>query len=164
MEGRAQQPENFAAAFETAFGRLQVVLETACAGEGQWSRRAAEAIRGALEFAAAEPDAANVLTNEPLAEGVDGIQRYERLMNYLAGLLEGGRAESPHGDDLPPTTERSIAGGVATIVGNRVGRGRREEIVELTSEIVQFVLTPYFGTGEAKRIASADWPPGQPER
>lgn len=164
MEGRAQQPENFAAAFETAFGRLQVVLETACAGEGQWSERAAEAIRGALEFAAAEPDAANVLTNEPLAEGVDGIQRYERLMNYLAGLLEGGRAESPHGDVLPPNTERSIAGGVATIVGNRVGRGRREEIVELTPEIVQFVLTPYFGTGEARRIASADWPRSQPER
>jgi len=164
MDGRAQQPEDFATAFETAFGRLQVVLEIACAGEGQWFKRTAEAIRGALEFAAAEPDAANILTNEPLGEGVDGIQRYERLMNYLAGLLEGGRAESPHGDDLPPSTERSIAGGVATIVGNRVGRGRREELVELTPEIVQFVLTPYFGTEEAKRIATADWPRSQPER
>lgn len=167
MDGRAQQPESFASAFEAAFARLQVVLETACAGDGAWSRRAAGAVRAALELADADPDAADVLTNEALAEGADGVQRYERLMSYIAGLLEGGRAESPHGDQLPPTTERTIAGGVATIVGNRVGRGRRENLTGLTSELVQFVLTPYLGTPEAKRIASAspaDWPRSQPER
>lgn len=139
----------------------------ACAAEGPWSRRAVGALRGALDFAAAEPAAANVLTNEALAEGVDGIHRYERLMVYIAGLLEGGRAESPHGDELPPSTERSIAGGVATIVANRVGRGRPEALAELTSEVVQFVLTPYLGAAEARRLAAAagaDWPRSQPER
>lgn len=167
MDGRAQQPEDFATAFESAFARLQVVLEMACTRGTPWSQRAAVAIRGALELAEADPDAANVLTNRALAEGVDGVQRYERLMNYLAGLLEGGRDESPHGDELPPTTERTIAGGVATIVSNRVGHGRREGLADLTSELVQFVLTPYFGTAEAKRFAAAaaaDWPPGQPDR
>lgn len=167
MDGRAQQPEEFTTAFEGAFARLQVVLETACAGRGPWFERAVGAIRGALEFAAAEPEAANVLTNEALTAGVDGVQRYERLMAYIAGLLEGGRAESPHGDELPPTTERSIAGGVAAIVGNRVGRGRPGELLDLTSEIIQFVLTPYLGTAEAKRIAAVvgdDWPRSQPER
>jgi hypothetical protein len=167
MDGRAQQPEDFATAFESAFARLQVTLETACVGEGPWSKRAIEGIRGALEFAAAEPRSANLLTNEALTEGADGFQRYERLMTYIAGLLEGGRAESPHGDELPPTTERSIAGGVATIVGNRVGRGGRDDLLDLASEVVQFVLTPYFGTAEARRIAAAaaaDWPRSQPER
>jgi len=163
MDGRAQQPEEFATAFESAFARLQVVLEMACARDGPWSKRAADAVGGALELADADPDAANMLTNQALAEGVDGVQRYERLMNYVAGLLEGGRAESPHGDELPPTTERTIAGGVATIVGNRVGHGRRAGLADLTSELVQFVLTPYLGTGEAQRIA-ADWPRSQPER
>ena len=152
MEGRAQ-PDDFATAFEAAFARLQVVVEMACVQEGPWSGRAVGAIHAALELAAAEPATANVLTNEALAEGVDGIQRYERLMTYLAGLLEGGREESPHGEELPPTTERSVAGGVATIIGNRVGRGSRDELLDLTSEVVQFVLTPYFGTAEARRIA-----------
>ena len=167
MDERAQQPEDFATAFEAAFARLQVVLEMVCAGEGSWVERATAAVCQALEFAAAEPEAASVLTNGALAQGADGVGRYERLMNYLAGLLEAGRAESPHGDELPPTTERSVAGGVATIVGNRVDRGKEAELDALLPEVVQFVLTPYFGTAEARRIASAaaaDWPRSQPER
>ncbi|HET7053098.1 MAG TPA: hypothetical protein VFI09_04180 [Solirubrobacterales bacterium] len=165
MDGRAQQPEDFATAFESAFARLQVLLETACAGPGPWSRRAALAVRGTLELAGEDPDSARVLTNDALAEGVDGVERYERLMTYVAGLLEGGRAQSPHGDELPPTTERTIAGGVATIIANRLGRARQGDLLELTPELVQFVLTPYMGTEEAKRLATDHgWPRSQPGR
>jgi len=165
MDGRAQQPEDFAASFEAAFARLQVLLEMACAGQGPWAARVTAAVRQALDLAASDPAAASVLTNEPLAQGADGIGRYERLMNYLAGLLETGRAESPYGAELPPTTERSIVGGVATIVANRVDRGRAGELPGLTAEVVQFVLTSYMGTEEAKRLASeADWPLSQPDR
>jgi hypothetical protein len=165
MDGRAQQPDDFAGAFESAFARLQVLLEMACVGGGPWPERVGIAVRGALEFAAAEPVAARVLTASALAEGVDGVERYERLMAYLAGLLKGGRTESPHGADLPPTTERSLAGGVATIVANRVDRGRAAELPGLTAELIQFVLTPYLGTEEARRLATAgDWPGSQPDR
>jgi hypothetical protein len=167
MDEDAQQPEDFATVFESAFARLQVVLEMACAGgEMVWPERAAVAIRRAFELAAADPVAVGALTSEALARGVDGVERYERLMAYVAGLLEGGRAGSPHGAELPPTTERSLAGGVATIVANRVDRGRARELPSLVPEVVQFVLTPYLGTAEARRIAamSADWPSSQPER
>ena len=167
MDGRAQQPEHFATAFEAAFARLQVVLELACAEAAPWPRRAAAATRGALELAAAEPETAALLTVAPLEHGRDGAERYERLMSYLAGLLEAGRAESPYGSELPPTIERSLAGGVATIVANRVGRGKRENLVALAPEVVQFLLTPYVGTEEAKRLGEAgegDWPRSQPGR
>jgi hypothetical protein len=165
MDGRAEQPEDFASAFESAFARLQVLLEMACVGGDPWPERVGIAVRGALEFAAADPADASVLANGALAQGVDGLERYERLMAYLAGLLEPGRAESPHGADLPPTTERSLAGGVATIVANRVDRGRAEELPGLIAEVVQFILTPYMGTEEARRIATAaDWPGSQPDR
>lgn len=165
MNGRAEQPEDFASAFEGAFARLQVLLEMVCVGDAPWSERVGVAVRQALELAAADPATADVLTGEALARGADGIERYERLMAYLAGLLEAGRAESPYGDDLPATTERSLAGGVATIVANRVDRGRAEELPGLTAEVVQFILTPYVGTGEARRIATAaDWSDSQPDR
>lgn len=167
MDGKAQQPEDFATAFESAFARLQVVLEMACTEAAPWPRRATAATRGALELATAEPETAALLTVAPLEHGRDGAERYERLMSYVAGLLEGGRAESPYGADLPPTIERSLAGGVATIVGNRVGRGKRENLVALAPEVVQFILTPYVGTEEAKRLAEAgegDWPRSQPGR
>jgi hypothetical protein len=165
MEGRAQQPDDFASAFESAFARLQVLLEMACIVGGPWPERVRVAVRQALDFAVADPAAAGVLTNAALGQGRDGLERYERLMAYLAGLLEPGRAESPHGADLPSTTERSLAGGVATIIANRVDRGRAEELPGLTAEVVQFILTPYMGTEEARRIATAgDWPNSQPDR
>jgi hypothetical protein len=155
MDRKAQQRHDFATAFETAFARLQVRLEMACAAAGPWPQRAAASVRQGLEFAATDPDAASVLTSAALAHGADGLTRYERLMTYLAGLLEGGREVSPHGADLPPSTERSLAGGVATIVANRVDRARAAELPDLHAELVQFVLTPYLGTGEARRIAEA---------
>ena len=167
MDGRAQQPEDFATAFEAAFARLQVVLETACAEVGPWEHRATVATRRALELAASDPEAAVLLTVAALEHGRDGAERYERLMSYLAGLLEGGRVESPHGEDLPPSIERSLAGGVASIVANRVEHGRGAELRRVIPEVVQFILTPYVGTEEAKRLAEAgegDWPRSQPER
>lgn len=168
MDGRAEKPGDFgdfASAFEGAFARLQVILEMACVSGDPWPERVRIAVGRALDFAARDPAAASVLTNEALAHGVDGLARYERLMSYLASLLEPGRTESPHGGDLPATTERSIAGGVATIVANRVDRGRAGELPGLTAEMVQFVLTPYIGTKEARRIATAsDWPRSQPDR
>lgn len=165
MDGRAQQPEGFAAAFESAFARLQVLLEMACVGEKPWPERAALAIRQALEFAATDAGAAIVLTSGALAEGADGAERYERLMTYLAGLLEAGRGESPHGTELPPSTERSLVGGVATIVASRVDHARGAELSGLATEMIQFVLTPYIGTEEAMRLAKAgDWPDGQLDR
>jgi len=165
MDGRAEQSGDFASAFEGAFARLQVLLEMVCVSGDPWPKRVHVAIRRTLSFAADDPAAAAVLTNAALTQGADGFERYERLMAYLAGLLEPGRAESPHGVDLPSTTERSLAGGVATIVANRVDRGRAEELPELSAEVVQFILTPYIGTEEARRIATAaDWPGSQPDR
>lgn len=165
MDGRAQQPKDFAEAFEAAFARLQVLLELACTVKRPWSERVMVAVRDGLEFAASNPDAATVLTTVALAHGREGVERYERLMAYVAGLLAGGRAESPHGADLPETTERSLAGGVATIVANRVDRGRSGELPGLTVEMIQFLLTPYLDTKEARRIATAgDWPSGQSDR
>ncbi|HZK16150.1 MAG TPA: hypothetical protein VFC52_06145, partial [Solirubrobacterales bacterium] len=119
-----------------------------------WTERVVEAVRQGLRFAASEPAAANVLTNEAQARGRDGVERYDRLLDYLAGLLEPGREESAHGWILPEVTERAIAGGVATIVATRVDRGREGELPGLVAEVVQFVLTPYLGTEEARRVAA----------
>jgi hypothetical protein len=165
MDGRAEQSGDFASAFEGAFARLQVMLEMVCVSSDPWPERVRVGVRRALEFAAEDPAAASMLTSAALAQGGDGLERYERLMAYLAGLLEPGRAESPYGADLPATTERSIAGGIATIVANRVDRGKAEGLPRLAPEVVQFVLTPYLGTKEARRIATAgDWPDSQPDR
>jgi hypothetical protein len=146
-------PEGFAQAFEAAFARLHVVILTAVHGQVGWPARVAAAVRAGLAFAAADPAAAQVLTNEALAQGVDGISRHERLIAYLGDGLAPGRAERPEGERLPEITEYAMASGVVMLVAQRVDRGKEEELPAIAGEAIQFVLTPYLGGEEARRVA-----------
>jgi hypothetical protein len=145
--------DEFPRAFEAAFARLQVVVEEAYLAEEAWPDQVAAAIRAAFEFAAADPVVANLLTNEALAHGSDGFGRYQRLVDFAAGLLEPGREQVPDGTLLPNTLEHSLAGGIALLVAQNVDRGQASELPELAADAIQFALTPYLGRREARRIA-----------
>lgn len=152
---RSQGPtEDFSRSFETAFARLQVVVEEACRKAPQWPQKVAAAIDAGLRFAAANPSAAQTLTNEALAHGVDGIARHERLIAYLGAGLLPGRVERPEGEHLPGITEHAMASGVVMLVAQRVDRGKQAELPALAGEAIQFVLTPYLGEGEARRLGA----------
>lgn len=149
----AQQQDEFAFAFDSAFAALQVRIESACVVAGDWPTRVAAGIRVAFEWVAAEPGAAQLLTNEALAGGSAGFERYERMVSYVAGLLAPGREQASHGERLPELTERAMASGVAMLVAQRLSLGKEAELPSLADEAVQFVLTPYLGGAEARRIA-----------
>jgi hypothetical protein len=155
MGDRARQPDDFAFAFDSAFAAMQVRIESACAVAGGWPERVAAGIRAAFGWAAAEPPAAQLLTNDALAEGSAGFERYERMIAYVAGLLEPGREQTTHGERLPMITERAMASGVAMLVAQRLALGQQAELPEIAGEAIQFVLTPYLGSVEARRVAFA---------
>jgi hypothetical protein len=155
MDDAAQRPESSATTFESAFARLQVEIETACAGQPGWPRGVAAGIRAALEFAAAEPAAARALTTEALADGRPGFTRYSRLIAYLCDLLAPGRTEHPDSERLPDEIERALAGGLTMLVAQRLDTAEHAELPALAPEATQFALTPYLGVDEARRIATA---------
>jgi hypothetical protein len=155
MEEIGNPPEDFASAFEAAFARLQVRLEEACANSTDWPAGVAAAIHATLEFAVAEPDAANTLTNEAMAAGRDGIARRERLLAYASEALSRGRSQRPDAAELPRVTEHALTGGIAALIAERLATGRTAELPALASEAIQFALTPYLGAVEAKRIAAS---------
>jgi AcrR family transcriptional regulator len=146
-------PEDFASVFETAFARVQITVEEASTGQPDWPLRIAAAIRAGLEFAAADPAAANVLTNEAIAAGPDGIARYRRLTRYIAEALARGREERPEGEETPGVVEQALAGGLLGLIAERLTAGRARELPALAPEAIEFALTPYLGTAEARRIA-----------
>jgi hypothetical protein len=150
MGDPVRQPEDFA----TAFARLQVRIESACVAEVSWPEQVAAGIRAALAFAATEPDVARQLTTDALAGGREGFIRYDRMISHLGEWLLPGRALSPDGERLPEITEKAMVGGVAMLVAHRVDLGRQAELPDLASEAIQFALTPYLGTQEARRVAS----------
>ena len=147
--------DDFASEFEAAFARLQVRIEEACGIDAGWPDRTAGAIRAALEFSAADPRAAQLLTSEALARGPDGFARYDRLLAYLGELLAQGRAQRIEAERLPEITERAMAGGLAGLIAQRVDQGSEAELPALAEEAIQFVLTPYLGAEEAQRVAAA---------
>jgi AcrR family transcriptional regulator len=157
-------PEDFPGLFETAFARVQIAVEEASTGQPDWPARIAAAIRAGLEFAAADPEAANVLTNEAIAAGPDGLARYRRLTRYIADALAAGRGEGLQGEQAPGVTEQALAGGLLGLIAERLIAGRAAELPALAPEAIEFALTPYLGTGEAKRIALDSRPGEAPER
>ena len=149
----ARPPDDFSSAFDLAFARLQVQIESACLAESGWAAQVSEGIRAALAFAAADPAAVKALTTEALAGGRAGYERYDRMVSHLGERLLPGRALRPEGRRLPEITEKAMVGGVAMLVAQRVDLGRQAELPALATEAVQFVLTPYLGTKEARRVA-----------
>jgi len=154
MVESAGQQGDFGNAFDAAFARLQVAVESACAAQPEWPDGVVAGIRAALEWAAAEPTAAQLLTNEALAGGAPGFARYDRMVSYIAGLLLPGRELAPHGERLPEVTERAVASGLAMLVAQRLSLARESDLPALAPEAAQFALTPYLGTAEARRVAS----------
>jgi hypothetical protein len=140
--------------FATAFARLRFQIEKGCAAEVGWPARVAAGTRAALAFAAANPEASRRLISEPLAQGAGGIILYESLIAYLVGCLEPGREQRPENSGLPDITERSAVGGVVTLVAYRLDTGREDELPALVPEAIQFMLTPYLGADQARRIAT----------
>lgn len=153
VEG-AGQPDDFAFAFDSAFAALQVRIESACAAASEWPDRVAAGIRAAFDWVAAEPAAAQLLTNDALAGGSAGYERYERMVAYVAELLAPGRKRAAHGERLPEITERAMASGVAMLVAQRLSLGQQAELPGIAGEAIQFVLTPYLGSAAARRVAS----------
>jgi hypothetical protein len=154
MGDRARQPDDFAFAFDSAFAALQVRIEAACAAADEWPEQVAGGIRAAFDWVAAEPAAAQLLTNDALAGGSAGFERYERMIAYIAELLEPGREQAGHGERLPEITERAMASGVAMLVAQRLSLGKQAELPAIAGEAIQFVLTPYLGAAEARRVAT----------
>lgn len=154
MIGAPRHENDFVAAFEDAFARLRVRIETACATQTEWPAQVAVGTRAAFAFAADDPQTARLLTSEALGRGEAGQRQYERMISHFASLLAPGR--DLHAADTPPPAiaESAIAGGVALLVGRHLTRGREDQLPAVAAEAAQFVLTPYVGIEAARQVAS----------
>ena len=76
------------------------------------------------------------------------------MLSHFGERLRPGRALRPGGERLPEIVEKAMTGGLAMLVAQRLDVGREAELPGLAPEAIQFVLTPYLGTEEAKRIAT----------
>ena len=155
----ASKDECFAAAFETVMeelrGRIARGFEEA--GPDDWPGAIRAGIAAMLRFLAAEPALARLCMVESLVAGPVVVERYDDAIQGFIPYFRAGREGLPREtlENLAPTTEDALAGGMASLISRRIMAGREGELEDLLPALVEFVLTPYLGTVEAARAARA---------
>ena len=141
------------AAFEKEMEDLRPLLTEAYRSDEQWPRRIRAVLAALLADFAEYPSLARLLTAEPFVAGPEIARRHKAALEELVPFLREGREVRDGAEPLPDTAERGILGAVNSMIARKVTAGRGEDLLELLSDLTQFVLTPYLGASEARRIA-----------
>jgi AcrR family transcriptional regulator len=142
------------AAFEKGVDDLRPLLLEAYASQVEWPQRVRAVIATVLGEFAGWPDLARLLTVEPFVACPEVARRHKAALEGLVPYLREGR-HLRSGEPLPDTAERGILGALNSMVGRQVMAGRGEDLTMLLPDLGQFVLTPYLGAAEARRVAAA---------
>jgi AcrR family transcriptional regulator len=142
----------FLATYELAGQWLCERVERAVDAGGEWPARVRAGISEALRLFAANPALARLFAVEVLQAGFVARERQQACLARFAEALRAGR---PGDQELPPELEEMLLGGVITTIGRYVDAGRTEQLPNATAELVEYLLIPYLGAGETRRIARA---------
>jgi AcrR family transcriptional regulator len=118
-----------------------------------WPLRVRTVVAETLSLLAPHPDLTYFCACEFPRSGAIALARHRAVLSGLAAALRAGRAESARGAELPAHTERVAIGGAISMLGHRARRGEGSQLPSVASEVSYFLLVPYLGVPEAKRIA-----------
>jgi AcrR family transcriptional regulator len=147
--------ECFLAAFDAIFEHLRAVMIAAAAPlVDDWPRQIVAALRAALGFFAAQPDLANLCFVESPSAGPVLHRRFAEVATTLDPYLRVGRELAPAARELPEPRERSLIGAIGARFNREIALHGPAKLPELLPGLVEFVLTPYLGSEEARRYAA----------
>ncbi|HEY2717542.1 MAG TPA: TetR/AcrR family transcriptional regulator [Solirubrobacterales bacterium] len=149
--------ECFYAAYDAAIERIREQVLSACdrTPAEPWPQQVRTALATMLTVLAADPALATLSLVEGLRAGPAMYDRYQAALESFVCFLRDGAPPAPGGGEVPRATDEAIVGGIAALLGRRVLAGEAAEIGQLLPQVVEFALTPYLGTDEARRIISA---------
>jgi len=144
----------FFAAYDDAVERVRDCLLGACEQRRAWEVRVLEALEALLDLLAADPGLTLLLLVEGLRAGRGVYDRYQDALQSFVPYLREGAPAPPDGAPPPAETDEAVVGGVASLLARRALAGELERLPEFLPQIGEFVLTPYLGVAEARRIIS----------
>ena len=107
-----------------------------------------------LRFFASEPELARLSMLDSLTAGPVVAERFRTALLSFVPLLEPGRVLRSGERPLPESREESLLGGLASLVSRSIASGRTQQLEELLPALTEFILMPYVGPDEAKRLAA----------
>lgn len=165
----ANKEECFVELFETVMAEARERMEAAVEREREsgapWPQQVAAALRALFDVFLADPLIARASIVDAPTVGPVMIDRYQGAMSGLTPLLRQGRELVPNANDLPPTLEDTLAGGLLWSAYQRLIVGEVDRIEALLPDAVVFILRPYVGEREAAKWAkwAEDRPPEEEE-
>jgi AcrR family transcriptional regulator len=143
------------AAQEAFIEELWLDLLSACEAPGEWPLKVKAALAAVLAALAEASPLARVFAIEGTAASLALVERQHAALDRFAKLLRDGRRHYPDAASLPDATERALVGGIASIVTRCLLAEEPQAIDGLEEQLIELVLIPYLGEGEARRIAVA---------
>jgi AcrR family transcriptional regulator len=142
----ANKEDCFLAAFDGAAASVRGRVAAATAeGEG-WRDRLRLALGAILAFAATEPEAARTLVVEARAASPEAALRRVALLDGFAACLDAEARELlPDAPPNSPITAAGIVGGIEAVLYARLCKGEHEDLEDLLSSLMYFVVLPYEG-------------------
>lgn len=141
------------AAQEAFLQRLQAEVAAACDPEKTWPENVRGALYAGLDYLVEASALARVFAIEAAAASLAARERQFATLDGFSELLRDGRKHYAAAAQMPPTMERALVGGIASIVSDRLLSEEPAALAELEPQLAEFLLVPYLGRSEARRIA-----------
>ncbi|MBA3865824.1 MAG: hypothetical protein H0X42_05690 [Solirubrobacterales bacterium] len=148
------KPDDHQAVLEGFLAHLRRV----CRLQSEWPLKVKVSIGAALDFAAAAPERAKLLTRGPSPVLPGDSQVAFEARDHLAAMLASGRSQFSPDSSLPGLTEQMLVGGLQAVIAVRLMDGEALQLPDLAPQLVQIVLIPYLGAKEAARVAGRPKP------
>jgi AcrR family transcriptional regulator len=143
----------FLAAYDTIVKRITALALDAYEHAESWTDGLRDALRVSLKLLSSEPHVARLALVEILAAGPLALERYDRAMRQFIPMLEAGRGESVHGEEIPAKVSEEVIGGVTQTLYMQVLEGTGSTLEDSFEELLYFALVPFIGHEQALRVA-----------
>lgn len=155
FEAHFESKEQGLVAAQDAFlQRLWLDVITACDSSVEWPLKVRASLRAILASLVEASTLARVFAIEATAASLVAAERQFAALDQFAELLREGREHFPAAATLPAATERGLVGGIASIVSNHLLMEDPQAIPKLEEQLIEFILIPFMGEGEARRVAA----------
>ncbi len=158
----------FLAAYSQIIDDGRETIAAALPADGSWPERIASTFLALLELIEAEPLSARIVFVEVQAAGEPARALHRRYFDQAAALMREGRAHTEVPDELPPTLEFAMIGGLVWFLQQRIVLGETAGIAEQLPEVLEMVAEPYLGgdaiadlVATARRARVAEIPVGE---
>jgi AcrR family transcriptional regulator len=148
------------AMFEDIVVRLRSWLDAAGLDGLSWRERVRGGLWTILNFFDAEPALARACVVQSARGGILILERRERLLAELAGVIDEGRTQGSRAADCPSLISEGLVGAVVSILYTRLLRGAAGRFADLQGELMAMIVLPYLGSAAARaeRARSAPAP------